>query len=112
MTVTVQVIKRVWMLVLKKFHFSRKLELKPGAHSCVAFKTLRICIVQNIIGSYRVCRKVQVVQSLFLPFPLSVYPWQDLDHTIKPRHWTRPFTPHFRPSDRGKFLVETVIFAW
>jgi hypothetical protein len=27
-------------------------------------------------------------------------------------HWTRPFTPHFRPSDRGKFLVETVIFAW
>jgi hypothetical protein len=31
---------------------------------------------------------------------------------IKPRHWTRPFTPHFRPSDRGNFLVETVIFAW
>jgi hypothetical protein len=21
-------------------------------------------------------------------------------------------TPHFRPSDRGKFLVETIIFAW
>src|SRR6516165_3989232 len=36
----------------------------------------------------------------------------DLDHTIKPCHWTRPFTPHFRPSDRGKLLVETVIFAW
>ena len=24
-----------------------------------------------------VCRKVQVVQSLFLPFPLSVYPWRE-----------------------------------
>ena len=28
-----------------------------------------------------------------------------------PPSWLR-FTPHFRPSDRGKFLVETVIFAW
>ena len=37
---------------------------------------------------------------------------EDILATIKPRHWTRPFTPHFRPPDRGKFLVETVIFAW
>src|SRR6516162_9028568 len=57
-----------------------------------------------IIGSYRACRKVQVVQSLFLPFPLSVYPWQDLDHTIKPRHWTRRSRVHRRlkPPRRGR----------
>ena len=26
---------------------------------------------------------------------------QDLDHTIKPRHWTRPFTPTFDPLIEG-----------
>src|SRR6516225_6142658 len=31
--------------------------------------------------------------------------------TIPSSHATGPFTPHFRPSDQGKFLVETVIFA-
>src|SRR6516162_8232934 len=54
--------------------------------------------------------KIPYTLTLSLPFP--VVRNQDLDHTIKPRHWSRPFTPHFRPSDRGKFLVETVIFAW
>ena len=54
--------------------------------------------------------KIPYTLTLSLPFP--VVRNQDLGHTIKPRHWTRPFTPHFRPSDRGKFLVETVIFAW
>src|SRR6516165_2816098 len=29
---------------------------------------------------------------------LPCCPNKDLDHTIKPRHWSRPFTPHFRPS--------------
>ena len=31
-------------------------------------------------GASVVCRKVQVVQSLFLPFPLSVYPWREEPH--------------------------------
>jgi hypothetical protein len=45
--------------------------------------------------------KIPYTLTLSLPFPV-----------VKPCHWSRPFTPHFRPSDRGKFLVETVIFAW
>jgi hypothetical protein len=43
----------------------------------------------------------QAMPVISLPFPV-----------VKPCHWSRPFTPHCRPSDRGKFLVETVIFAW
>ena len=63
------------------------------------------------ISSSRVVNsKIPYTLTLSLPFP--VVRNQDLDHTIRPRHWTRPFTPHFRPSDRGKFLVEMIIFAW
>jgi hypothetical protein len=51
--------------------------------------------------------KIPYTLTLYLPFP--VVRNQDLDHTIKPCHWSRPFTPHFRPSDGGKFLVERSI---
>src|SRR5215472_14383301 len=63
----------------------------------------------SISSSRVVNSKIPYTLTLSLPFVVRN---QDLDHTIRPCHWTRPFTPHFRPSDRGKFLVETVIFAW
>src|SRR6516225_4337050 len=43
----------------------------------------------------------KIPYTLTLSLPLPVVRNQDLDHTIKPRHWTRPFTPHFRPLIEG-----------
>src|SRR6516162_2717569 len=62
----------------------------------------------SISSSRVVNSKIPDTLTRSLPFVVQNL---DLDHTIKPCHWTRPFTPHFRPSDRGKFLVETVIFV-
>ena len=49
---------------------------------------------------YRVVNsKIPYTLTLSLPFP--VVRNQNLDHTIKPRHWTRPFTPPFDPLIEG-----------
>jgi hypothetical protein len=70
-----------------------------------------VCILYKNLASV-VCRKVQVVQSLFLPFPLSVYPWREDPTSEKIRNvlnatneWAleyvgqyRWFNPSFYPS--------------
>ena len=61
-----------------------------------------------------------VIEGGELQDPLHSHPFSTLPCCPKPGsrpyHQATPLdetlTPHFRPSDRGKFLVETVIFAW
>jgi hypothetical protein len=60
-------------------------EAEPRGNSCVLYDTYNtFCTIhiRNVLNAPNewasvVCRKVQVVQSLFLPFPLSVYPWRE-----------------------------------
>ena len=60
-------------------------EAEPKGSSCVlydAYNTFCTIHIRNVLnatneGASGVCRTVQVVQSLFLPFPLSVYPWRE-----------------------------------
>ena len=71
-------------------------EAEPRGGSCVlydaynTFCTIHILNVLNATneGASGVCRTVQVVQSLFPPFPLSGYPWRGL-------HFTFPNPEHF-----------------
>ena len=60
-------------------------EAEPRGSSCVlydTYNTFRTIHIRNVLNATNewasvVCGKVQVVQSIFLPFPLSVYPWRE-----------------------------------
>src|SRR6516162_9952848 len=58
---------------------------EPRGSSCVlydTYNTFRTIHIRNFLNATNewasgVCRTIQVVQSIFLPFPLSVYPWRE-----------------------------------
>src|SRR6516165_3014973 len=60
-------------------------EAEARGSSCVLYDTCNtFCTIhiRNVLNATNerasvVCGKVQVVQSIFLPFPLSVYPWRE-----------------------------------
>src|SRR6516164_1376248 len=60
-------------------------EAEPRGSSCVLYDTYNtFCTIhiRNVLNATNewasgVCRTIQVVQSIFLPFPLSVYPWRE-----------------------------------
>ena len=60
-----------------------------------------------------VCRKAQVVQSLFLPFPLSVYPWREDPTSVASLPLTSPLimpsTGEAEPRGSSCVLYEAVV---
>src|SRR6516164_3425890 len=60
-------------------------EAEPRGSSRIlydAYNTFCAMHIRNVLNATNewasgVCRTVQVVQSIFLPFPLSVYPWRE-----------------------------------